>query len=187
MDTNDYGVVTAPRTLRIERTLPGPIERVWDYLTDSQKRRSWLAGGEMELRVGGDLELVFHNAELARDDNDRPPPKHAEHAGEIRSRGTITACDPPRLLGFTWDEGDGSTSEVTFELTSRGDDVQLVLTHRDLATRESMVGVASGWHAHLGVLAARLEGTELPPFWSTIERLEAEYERRVPAGAAPAP
>ena len=29
---NDYGVLTAPDTLRIERLLPGPIERVWQYL-----------------------------------------------------------------------------------------------------------------------------------------------------------
>ena len=25
----DYGVVTAPRTVRIQRRLPGPIDRVW--------------------------------------------------------------------------------------------------------------------------------------------------------------
>ena len=35
---NDYGTKTAPDTLRIERTLPGPIERVWTYLTDPAKR-----------------------------------------------------------------------------------------------------------------------------------------------------
>jgi uncharacterized protein YndB with AHSA1/START domain len=40
---NDYGVLTAPDTLRIERLLPGPIERVWQYLTDSDKRATWLA------------------------------------------------------------------------------------------------------------------------------------------------
>ena len=30
---NEFGVVTAPRTLCIRRVLPGPIERVWAYLT----------------------------------------------------------------------------------------------------------------------------------------------------------
>ena len=43
---NDYGVLTAPDTLRIERLLPGPIERVWQYLTDSDKRATWLAVGK---------------------------------------------------------------------------------------------------------------------------------------------
>ena len=37
------GVVTAPRTVRIERILPGPVERVWAYLTESDKRKKWLA------------------------------------------------------------------------------------------------------------------------------------------------
>ncbi|MBB3059863.1 uncharacterized protein YndB with AHSA1/START domain [Microbulbifer rhizosphaerae] len=35
----DYGVMTAADTLRIERLLPGPLERVWQYLVDSDKRR----------------------------------------------------------------------------------------------------------------------------------------------------
>jgi hypothetical protein len=36
--SRDYGVVTAPDTVHLERLLPGPIERVWSYLTDSEKR-----------------------------------------------------------------------------------------------------------------------------------------------------
>jgi len=31
-------------TVRFERLLPGPIERVWDHLTDPHLRRTWLAG-----------------------------------------------------------------------------------------------------------------------------------------------
>ena len=50
---SEYGVVTEPRTIRMERLLPGPIERVWDYLTDSAKRGKWFAAGKMDLRVGG--------------------------------------------------------------------------------------------------------------------------------------
>ena len=49
----DYGVVTDAGTVRLERILPGPIERVWSYLTESEKRGQWFAAGEMELRVGG--------------------------------------------------------------------------------------------------------------------------------------
>jgi hypothetical protein len=32
-----FGVLIEPGTIRFERILPGPIERVWDYLTDSEK------------------------------------------------------------------------------------------------------------------------------------------------------
>lgn len=35
---NEYGVVTEARTIRMERLLPGPIERVWDYPTKYDKR-----------------------------------------------------------------------------------------------------------------------------------------------------
>lgn len=176
---NDYGTVTAPGTVRIERMLPGPIERVWAYLTESGKRGVWLAAGDMDLRVGGRVELVFRNSELT--ENDEPPPaKYADIAGEARMRGTITACNPPRLLSYTWGEAYGE-SEVCFELTPRTEEVLLVVTHRRLATRESMVSVAGGWHAHLGILADRLAGRTPPGFWATHTRLEAEYERRIPA------
>jgi uncharacterized protein YndB with AHSA1/START domain len=48
-----YGVLTEPAMLKIQRLLPGPIERVWAYLTDGELRRKWLAAGEMEMKVGG--------------------------------------------------------------------------------------------------------------------------------------
>ncbi|MFC3551719.1 SRPBCC family protein [Lysobacter cavernae] len=173
---NDFGTVIAPGTVRIERSLPGPIERVWDYLTESGKRASWLASGEMDQRVGGSVELVFHNSELTR--NDEPPPaKYAQYAGESRMSGTITACEPPHLLAYTW----GKESEVRFELRAQGDRVQLVVTHSRLPDRNTMLSVASGWHVHLGILIDRIEGREPPGFWATHTRLEAEYARRMPA------
>jgi uncharacterized protein YndB with AHSA1/START domain len=92
-------------------------------------------------------------------------------------RGTVTACDPPRLLSFTF----GSAGEVTFELTPKGRDVLLVLTHRQLKDRGMMVSVASGWHSHLAILTDVLKGDEPRPFWTTVTKMEAEYERRIPA------
>ena len=46
-------------TVRLERLLPGPIERVWAYLTESDKRATWFASGPFELRVGGKADLHF--------------------------------------------------------------------------------------------------------------------------------
>ena len=34
----DFGTLIEPTTLKIERMLPGPIERVWSYLTDNDLR-----------------------------------------------------------------------------------------------------------------------------------------------------
>ena len=50
---------------KIQRILPGPIERVWAYLTDSDLRRRWLAAGPMEMKVGAPFELVWRNDELS--------------------------------------------------------------------------------------------------------------------------
>ena len=48
---SDFGVVLESGTVRFERLLPGPVERVWSYLTDSEKRGQWLASGPFELRL----------------------------------------------------------------------------------------------------------------------------------------
>lgn len=176
---SDYGTIIEERTVRFERLLPGPVERVWEYLTDSQKRGTWLATGEMDLRVGGKVEHVWRNNDLTEND-DPAPEKYADIADEARMGGKITACDPPHLLSYTWEFGEGEPSEVMYELEARDDKVLLTLTHRRLASRGEMVGVGSGWHAHLEILAARLEGHEPDGFWRTHTRLEVEYEERIP-------
>jgi uncharacterized protein YndB with AHSA1/START domain len=179
-----YGTVTGPGTVRFERIVPGPIERVWSYLTDSGKRSTWLAAGEMELRPGGRVEHIFRNSELTGH-GDAPPAKYASHAKESRMHGQILACEPPRLLAYSWGETTGehadAHSEVRFELTAIGKDVRLVLTHSRLANRDGMVGVSGGWHSHLGLLANQLAGESPAPFWATFARLESEYEQRIPA------
>ena len=62
---SDYGIVTESGSVRFERLLDAPIDRVWDHLTRSDLRRLWFAGGDMDLRPGGKVILVFRNSELA--------------------------------------------------------------------------------------------------------------------------
>ena len=63
-----YATMPAPATVRIERILPGPVERDWTYLTESDKRRQWFAAGPMELRPGGyHVMLLDLKAPLAKD------------------------------------------------------------------------------------------------------------------------
>ena len=87
-------------------------------------------------------------------------------------------CEPPSLLDNTWGGGGEEPSEVTFELTAEGDKVRLVLTHRRLADRKSMIGVSGGWHTHLAILEEKLAGRTPPSFWTLFGDIEAEYERR---------
>lgn len=176
-----YATLIAPRTVRIERLLPGPIERVWSFLTDSELRGRWLASGAMDREQDGAVELVFRNSGLTEGDI-APPAKYAEHAEESRLHGRILACEPPSLLVYTWgDKPDAS--EVRFELSVQGDEVRLLLTHSRLPNRGEILSVAGGWHTHLGILSDRLAGREPPGFWATIAQLETEYEKRIPADA----
>src|ERR1700742_2994180 len=121
-----YGTLIEPTTLKIQRLLPGPIERIWAYLVESDKRRKWLAAGEMELKVGAPFELAWRNDELTDPPGKRPDGFGEEH----RMHSRITALDEPRRIAFTWD-GSG---EVSIELQQHGSDVLLKMIHRRLAT-----------------------------------------------------
>ena len=175
---HEYCVVTAPGVIRFERVLPGPIERVWAYLTESDKRGKWLAKGRMDLRVGGSVALEFRHADLSPQ-TEVVPEKYKKYQEGATTRGRITACDPPRVLGYTGGEEQGPDTEVTFALSPRGQDVLLVLTHRLLEDPDSTRSVAGGWHTHLGILTDVLAGRTPLPFWTTHARLENEYERRL--------
>jgi uncharacterized protein YndB with AHSA1/START domain len=176
--SQEFGVATAPDTVRLERRLPGPVERIWAYLTDSELRGKWLATGAMEPRVGGRVELHFEHARLSEVIESVP----AKYAGQEVSdvAGRVVRWEPPRVLAYTWGESHGGESEVTFELTPLGDEVQLVVTHRRLANRDQMTSVAAGWHAHLGILIDHRAGRPPKGFWETHTHLEAEYDRRLP-------
>lgn len=175
---SEYGKATAKDTVRIERLLPGPIERVWEYLTDSEKRGTWLAKGEMELRVGGKVALNFLHSTLTPH-SEQIPERCKEMECGTGFEGTVTQCEPPHLLAYTW---GGETSEVRFELTPQGPKVLLVITHTRLRDLGEMVDVAAGWHTHVGIMEDKLLGATPKPFWSTWERLNEEYKQRLTGG-----
>lgn len=174
MKANDaHGTFTTPAEVRLVRTLPGPIERIWEYLTDDEKRARWFAGGPMEPKKGGKMELHFLHKNIAPGET---PPEHYKDVQEtgFKMPGVVLRWEPPRVLSYTFDED----SDVTFELTPQGENVVLVLTHRSRGVDlPSITGYASGWHSHLALLIALLEGTPRPPFWAQHLRLKAEYQK----------
>jgi uncharacterized protein YndB with AHSA1/START domain len=173
-----YAEVIAPGTVRFERLLPGPVERVWSYLTESEKRGKWFASGAMELRVGGKVELNFNHAN--RSSEKTYPEKHKDKGNGMRTTGEITRCEPPRVLAYKWFGGPGGSSEVVFELVPRGKDVLLVVTHSRLPDRATIVGVSAGWATHVGILEDNLRGAEPRPFWTTHAALQAECDAHIP-------
>ncbi|MFC5450454.1 SRPBCC family protein [Paenibacillus aestuarii] len=176
---NNHVTLVDVGTVRVERLLPGPIERVWTYLTDSEKRGTWLAAGNIELRVGGKVELNFIHSQLS--DFVEPTPERYKHLEQGHTNyGIVTRCEEPFLLSYTWGDGSEDASEVTYELTLNGEEVLLVLTHRQLSgERAVMVSVAAGWHTHLDILGDQLNGRKRRAFWSTHAVMEAEYEKKL--------
>src|SRR5258705_13541117 len=91
---SEYGTVTGPGTVRLERLLPGPIERVWAYLTESEKRGKWFASGPMELKPGGRVELHFKHTELSPEIEPTPERLKKYDVGDT-SFGRVVRAEPP--------------------------------------------------------------------------------------------
>jgi uncharacterized protein YndB with AHSA1/START domain len=165
------GVRLDESTVRFERLLPGPIERIWTYLTDSEKRKMWIAAGDMELRKGGKTHWFFQHKNIAKQGSPVPEAFKKVHQEGHVMNGEVLTIDPPRLLSMTW----GEHSEVTFELTEQSNsDVLLTVTHRKL-TLGDMKNVMPGWHAHLGLLADLLNGRDPGDFWVTWQQMHTHY------------
>jgi len=175
---NNFGERLDSKTVRFERLLPGPIERVWSYIVDGEKRAKWLCGGDAEPRVGGRMEMHFDNESLSSQDDIKRPEKYKEMPAKPSFTGEVTRYDPPYVFTHLWNFEEEPT-EVCYELEQRDDKVLLTLTHTRLTSDDDVLSVSGGWHTHLDVLVDVLEGREPPAFWKTHSRIHAEYEKRL--------
>src|SRR5216683_2246105 len=78
--------------LRYVRRYDRPPETVWAALTRPERLADWMGKAVVEPRLGGRYELFV--------DRKRP------------MTGRISLWQPPRLLEFSWDTGDGPASTV---------------------------------------------------------------------------
>jgi len=131
--------------VRLERLLPGPIERVWEHLTNTRLLPTWFGEkSAIEPRQGGAVRLMD---------------------GHIR--GVVTLWQPPHRLSYTWnvfnpnDPPDAVSeypeSYLTLTLEPQGHDVLLVLTHLPILERFEKQS-AMGWHTFIDILSATLAG-----------------------------
>ena len=114
---SDLAQPLAADTLRLERLLPGPIERVWAYLTEGEKRSQWFAGGDLEPRAGGKIQLVFDHDKIS---DEKYPEQHCNKKGPI-AEGKVLRYEPPHALAYTFaanSESPQSSSPVTFQRPS---------------------------------------------------------------------
>jgi len=156
---NDNGQIHKESMAYFERLLPGPIERVWDFLTSSVHLGKWLLEGTIEPRVGGAVNL-----------------------GDGHIRGVVTQWQPPRRLTYTWNvfspgetESAYPESYLTLELEPRGERVLLTLSHRPIRLAEFEGRTMMGWHTFLTRLVALAEGREPEPREVLMDRHRVLY------------
>ena len=155
---NPDGQLKRVAMVQFERLLPGPIERVWAFLTDTRKLPGWFGEGTIEPRPGGAVSLM---------------------GGHIR--GIVTQWQPPRRLTYTWNvfnPGDAEShypeSYLTIELEPRGSEVALTLTHLPVLDRFERQN-AMGWHTFLDMLSAAVRGEPAEPRQAYMQRNAARY------------
>jgi len=173
--SNDMGNIVNSHTVEIERVFPGPIERVFDYLSKPEYLSKWLMPATLEPWVGGRIQLKSDPIP----ENVAAPPENRPQ--ECLIRGLMSHYDPPRLISYSWNEITYQVStEVRFELEQRGDDVYLVLTHSRLPA-SFMAAVAAGWHTHLETLLALIKGETPGDFFTRFNPLLEQYKLVVAA------
>ncbi|SNS70830.1 Uncharacterized conserved protein YndB, AHSA1/START domain [Ekhidna lutea] len=168
-----HGKLIAPNSLQFERLLPGPKERVWEYITDGDKRGQWFAGGSTNLEVGGEIKYVFNNSHLSSQ-YEPAPDKYKDYGDGFVSHAKVIKSEPHDLFVIEWE------GLVTFELQQQGEEVKLTLTHEKLNdSKETRVGTLAGWHTHLDILHDLLNDKKCEGFWSVHMEWEGHYAKVV--------
>ncbi len=155
---NPEGVLKKVAMVQFERLLPGPIERVWAFLTEPKQLPGWFGEGSIEPRPGGAVNLM---------------------GGHVR--GIVTQWQPPRRLTYSWNvfaagetESQYPESYLTIALTPRGNEVALTLTHLPVLERFEQQN-AMGWHTFLDMLGAAVRGEPIEPRQAYMQRNAARY------------
>ena len=153
--TADGTIEKAPNgstTVRFERRLRHPVERVWQALTDPDELRRWWGETKLEAVEGGPFQLRWRNTD--------------EHGNVATLDGAITRIEPPRLLEISarWGTTDpaqpGTRTRLSWQLEPDGNHTLLRFTNTVDAPAHDLP-TAAGWHLHLDTLAAVLAGQEV--------------------------
>jgi uncharacterized protein YndB with AHSA1/START domain len=145
---------------------------VWRALTEEQHLKTWFPTtieGELRPEAAG-ASLRFRHRDVAA-----PP-----------TEGELIACEPPRLLEFTWGfSGDARDrpEHTCFELRPEGDGCILTFTTTYDAVGKSARD-AAGWHVCLDALERHLAGEPASTGPDAWKPLNARYAERFGAEAA---
>jgi len=148
-------------SIRLERMLDAPPEKVWRYLTEAGLREQWFMGGTDATGVG-EFDLLVDHDKLSSEKV--PYPESYEcFKGAVWTEKVIR-FEPPRLLETTFQ--GGKNGNVTYELFPDGDRTRLVLTHSGIESPSGFQDFGGGWNSHLTVLEEKLAGRSVRDFWA---------------------
>ena len=141
-------------SVRFERILDHPIQKVWEAITRPEQLAEWLGETNIELKEGGEVKVTTKGGVMG---------------------GKITQCEEGSLLEYTWWKG----SIVRYELLMEGEGrCRLIFTHSLLSASQTM-GAATGWHYHMDALTIVLDGKKIPQWpieaWEKISGVAAAH------------
>ncbi len=147
MSADRFFTLDGRPTVRVERTYPHPVDKLWRAITTPEHLGRWFPSAvEVDLRPGGAMRFDAFGGD----------------AGD----GRVVTVDEPRRLVFTW-----GADVLTFELTPAGEATIFTLTH-SFDDRYGAASFAAGWESCLAGLRAVLAGGPLPPPDRGIDRHE---------------
>lgn len=137
--------------LRVTRSLTHPREEVFAAWTDPVRVSRWFAPSD-------DFTVVVDRLEPRVDGTFRIEMRHA--GGEVHvAQGRYLEVTPPARLKFTWqweNQPAGGETLVTIELSSKGQETELVLTHERFPDERTREKHQQGWIGCLDRLEAAL-------------------------------
>ena len=149
-------VVPGATEIRIARSFPHSVERVWQALVEPDNLADWLAPGAIEPFDGGRAKLNFPDSGIVID-------------------STVSEFDPPRAVGYSW-SGPGEPSRpLRFETAASGEGTILTLKLQ-LPSGEDAARTAAGFEAHLEMLAAALTGAPIKFPFAMFKAMRAAYQ-----------
>ncbi|MDQ6419445.1 SRPBCC family protein [Paenibacillus sp. LHD-117] len=134
-----------------ERTYNHAPQEVWAYLTDNDKLSKWFSELRVaELRKGGLLTFDMGDGTF--------------------EEMNILDYEEGSVLEYTWGE-----DIVRFELSPSGEGTRLLLIEKISALTPHTPKDLAGWHVCLDVVAALLDGREMPDHKTMWEKEFVEY------------
>jgi uncharacterized protein YndB with AHSA1/START domain len=129
--------------LKKERQINASPAKVWAVLTNNEWIIQWL-GVEMitDWQTGNPIEFTFVYKEK-----------------EIKDKGILLTLDPEKKFAYTYwsvfsatEDKPENYSEITFELTPKGEGVRLQLTHSNFATETMYEHSNKNWEETLDTI-----------------------------------